>query len=135
VATLEDAAALAASLPEVTETLKWGRRTWIVGEKGFVWERPLSKSDIKRLGDQRPPEGEILGVATEDLHEKEAILASGERGFFTIAHFDGYPAYLIQLNAVGKRVLRAAVLDAWLAMAPPKLAEQYMRGRRPRRSA
>jgi len=126
---------MAAALPEVTETLKWGRRTWMVGGKGFVWERPLNKSDIKRLGGDRPPEGEILGLATEDFHEKEAILASAERGFFTIAHFDGYPAYLIQLNVVGKRILRAAVVDAWLAMAPPKLAEQYMRGRQRRRPA
>ena len=49
---------------------------------------------------------------------------------FTIPHFDGYPAYLIALPAVTKKVLQDAVLDAWLACAPAPLADDYMKTRR-----
>ena len=135
-ATLEDVAALALTLPEVTEEMSGrGRRFWAVAGKMFAWERPLNKSDIKRLAGAKPPDGELLAVAVEDLHEKEAVLAAGTRGFFTIEHFDGYASLLIQLKVVGKRALRDAVVDAWLAKAPPRLADEYMRTRRKARSA
>jgi hypothetical protein len=62
----------------------------------------------------------------EDLEEKDAVLAAGKRGVFTITHFDGYPAVLIQLKAVGTRVLRDAIVDGWLAAAPAALADEFV---------
>ena len=113
-------------MPEVTEGAQWGRRTWFVGKKSFAWERPFTKADIKRFGDEPVPDGPIFAVRVDDLHEKEAVLAEGRKGFFTIQHFDGYPAVLIQLKKVGKRHLERAIEDAWLAVAPKKLATQYL---------
>jgi hypothetical protein len=124
--TLDDAARLAMALPEVIEGLKWGNRTWIVAGKGFVWERPLSKADIKRFGDEPPPDGPFLAVRTADLGERQAIIAGNPTAFFIIAHFEGYPAFLIQLRKVTKKALREAIIDGWLACAPPKLAEAYL---------
>ena len=121
-ATLEDAARMAMELPEVTEGARYGRRTWLVAGKAFAWERPFSKADIGRFGDETPPRGEILAVAVADLGEKDAVLAEGRKGFFTISHFDGYAAVLIQLSAVGKRALRESIIDAWSACAPDRLA-------------
>jgi hypothetical protein len=125
-ATIDDAARMALSLPDVTEGERHGNRTWSVSGKGFAWERPFSKADLKRFGDEPPPEGPILAVRVEDLGEKEAVLAENRKAFFTIAHFDGYPAVLIQLRSVGKKALREAIVDGWLALAPADAAERFL---------
>ena len=125
---------MAMALPEVTEGERHGHRTWnVAGKKTFAWERPFRKADVKRFGDMTPPDGPILAVRVEDLGEKEAVLASETKGFFTIPHFDGFPAVLVQLKAVPKRALREVIVDGWLACAPAKLAEEYMKGAGSRR--
>lgn len=125
-ATINDAALMAVELAEVTERELRGNREWQVAGKGFAWVRPFSKADLKRYGDEIPPEGPILAVRVEDLGEKEAVLAANHPGFFTIPHFEGYPAVLIELRKVSKKALREAILDAWLACAPHHLTEKYL---------
>ena len=124
-ATLDDASRIALGFPEVTEDDSHGRKSWAVAGKTFAWERPYSKADIKRFGPETPPRQPILAVRVEDLVEKEAVLAAGTRGIFTIPHFDGYAAVLIELRKVGMRALKDALTDGWLARAPRDLAEQH----------
>jgi hypothetical protein len=130
-ATFEDVAAIALGLPETEEGERHGsRRTWAVRGKVFAWERPFSKADIKRFRDETPPDGPILAVMVDDLGEKEAVLASDQKAFFTIPHFDGYAAVLVRLKKVTKRALRDSLIDGWLSCAPASLAEEYAKRHR-----
>jgi hypothetical protein len=125
-ATFEDVARIALELPEVTQGERRGTHTWSVAGKVFAWERPFSKADLKRFGTVPPPDGPILAIRVEDLDEKEAVLSQGSRALFTIPHFDGYAAVLVQLKTVGKRALRETLSDGWSACAPPALVRQHL---------
>src|ERR1041384_3735720 len=107
--TLDDVAAVASKLPGVAVGMRWNTRTWIVNDKGFAWQRPFSKADLKRFGDETPPAGDILAVIVENLDAKDALLAMELPGFFTIPHFNGYAAVLIALRHARAKDVRAAV--------------------------
>ena len=124
--TLDEVAAFVVDLPGVTEGERHGNRTWSVAGKAFAWVRPFSKADIRRFAEVRPPDGPIVAVRVADLGDKETLLAVQSRGFFTIPHFDGYPAVLIQLKVVAKRAARDALVEGWLACAPSQLGEQFI---------
>lgn len=125
--TLDEVAAWAMALPEVTEGTSYSNRAWSVGRKAFVWERPFSKADLKRFGAEPVPAGPIVAVRVDDLGEKEAVLAQGTRGLFTIPHFDGYAAVLVQLTVAPKKAVRELLVDGWLACAAPPVAADYLR--------
>lgn len=119
-------AAMAMKFPDVTEGTRWGHRTWSVGGKAFVWERSLTKADITRFGDARVPDEPIIAIRTEDLQDKEAILAGEPAGAFDMQHFENYPAYLIELPLSNEAAVRDAITDGWLAVAPSKLAREFL---------
>jgi hypothetical protein len=125
-ATVQDVEHLASELPEVTVGERHGNRTWFVRGKAFAWDRPFSKADIRRYGDVAPPAGPILAVSVANLDEKEIVLAANPRSHFTIPHFDGYSAILVQVSAATRGALRDALLDGWLACAPADLARDYL---------
>src|SRR3954470_3637907 len=124
-ATWDDVESIALGLPDTSQELAWGTRHWKVHGKGFVWERPLRKSDVKALGDAAP-DGPILGARVEHLVAKEALLADPSGVFFTTPHFDGYPAVLVLLDEISKEDLEEVVVEAWLVQAPKRLAQKYM---------
>lgn len=128
-ATWEQVRRYALAMPGAAEETSRGHAAWTVNKKFFVWERPLRKSDLAALGDAAPP-GPILGVRTADLEMKEAILGSDPRVFFTIPHFDGYPAVLVQLAKVSAKELQRIIEEAWLARAPERAVRTYLAGRK-----
>jgi hypothetical protein len=124
VATWDDVRRLALSLPESEERESRGLAQWRVGDRLFVWERPLRAPDLRALGDQAP-EGPILGARVEHLVAKEALLADNPDVYFTTPHFDGYPAVLVRLDAIDHEELEELVVEAWLCRAPKQLARRY----------
>jgi hypothetical protein len=130
VASWDDVRRIALSLPDTTEAVSWGNAHWRVKDKGFVWERPLHQSDHTALKAQgvQAPDGAILGVRVADLGVKEAMVADDPQLFFTIPHFDGYPAILVRLDLIGVSELEELIVEAWLDRAPKRLAQQYLDG-------
>jgi hypothetical protein len=127
-ATWDDVGRLALALPETTDSTSYGNRAWDVKKKTFVWERPLRKSDLEALG-AGAPEGPILGARVEHEIAKQALLQDNPEIFFTTPHFDGYPAILVRLDAISVDDLEEVVVEAWLARAPKRLADEYLQSR------
>ena len=125
-ATRDDALRIIAVLPEVTEGLRFRRATWFVNGAPFAWDRPFSKADVKRFGDETPPAGAILALRVEDLLEKEAVLADSSQAVFTIPHFEGFAAVLVALSTVEMDELRELVVGAWAACATRELVEGFL---------
>jgi hypothetical protein len=121
----EDVRRLALALPETDERSSRGMLEWRVKDKGFVWERPLRKSDRDALGDAAP-DGEILGARVPDEGAKLALIADNPTVYFTTPHFNGYPAILVQLGHISEADLDELVVEAWLARAPKRLAAVYL---------
>lgn len=125
---------IAMTLPEVAlHTGRDGIRQWRVKDKPVAWERPLRKTDYEALGSSAP-EGAILGIRTPDLVAKEALIASEPDIYFTTPHFNGYPAVLVELERIPVDQLEEAIVEAWLARAPKKVARAWLQehdGERP----
>jgi hypothetical protein len=127
-ATWEDVRRIALTLPETTERSHYGGPAWRVKEKSFVWDRPLRRGDLDALGDAAPT-GPILGVRVADEGVKLALIADAPRVFFTIPHFNGYPAVLVRLDEITVDELEEVVVEAWLTKAPKRLAAAYLQAR------
>lgn len=124
-ATLDDVRRIAESLPEVICKPAWGNDMWRVRGKGFVWERPLNKSDLAALGDAAP-DGELAGIRMADELTKNELIAAEPEIFFTIPHFDGSGALLIRLANIEVDELTELITDAWLLRAPKRLAADFL---------
>jgi hypothetical protein len=124
-ATWDDVRREALALPHTTEGRSFGNATWYVTAKPFAWERPLRKADYEALGDSAPS-GPILGAYVEHVGIKEALIADDPRVFFTTPHFDGHPSVLVRLEEISVEQLRELLVDAWLARAPKRLAQEYL---------
>jgi hypothetical protein len=123
-ATWDDVREAAESLPDVIST-SGATLSWRVHGKTFVWERPLRNSDMAALG-PAGPNGEILAVHTDGESGKLALIADSPDIYFTIPHFNGYPAVLIRLEAIDPVELGEVITDAWLIRAPQRIARAYL---------
>ncbi|WP_086821766.1 MmcQ/YjbR family DNA-binding protein [Allokutzneria sp. NRRL B-24872] len=125
-ATWDDVRRIALALPETTERPTYDSApAWRVKDKAFAWERPLRRGDLEALGDAAPT-GPILGVRVPDLGAKEALLAEADGPCFTTPHFDGHASVLVRLEAIDVPALEELLTDAWLGLAPKRLAKQFL---------
>jgi hypothetical protein len=124
-ATWDDVDRLARALPDVVAGTDSNGYKWEVHKKHFAYERPLRKRDLEELG-STAPSGEILGVRVADLDDKKGLIGSNPGVFFTIPHFDGWPAVLVLLEKIDPDQLSEVLTDAWLCRAPKRLAAMFL---------
>lgn len=124
-ATRADVRRIAMALPEVEEASEgFAFSVRNKGKaKGFVWVW------MERVTPKRPrvPNPGVIAVRVANLGQKEAILASDSRKFFTEPHYNGFPAVLVRLDAVTVADLRMLIPDAWRCMAPATLTRDKKR--------
>jgi hypothetical protein len=97
---------IALSLPATTEKPSYGTPGFRVKDKLFARVRE---------------EGDVLVVWCWDLGEKEALIASEPKKFFTTPHYDGHPTVLVRFGAVDANEMRELLTESWRIRAPKKL--------------
>lgn len=117
-----DVRRIALSLPGAGEVR--GRFAFFVENGGkrkdfaWVWLERLAPKKA------RVPNPEVLAVRVSGLDEKEALLVLDPKRFFTEPHYNGYPAVLVRLAAIGLDDLRDLITDAWRCQAPRALVKE-----------
>ena len=89
--------------------------------KGFVWVW------MERVEEKKPrvPNKGVVAIRVPNQAEKEMLLASDSDKFFTEPHYNGFPAVLVRLQAIGRAELRELIVEAWRTQAPRTLVSDY----------
>ena len=115
------------SLPEVALGTSWGDRpTYLVRGKGFLLHRKPHRTAIDPL--TGAPYDDLLVIMTAGEADKQALVADERLPFFTIDHFNGFNAVLVQQSRLGeieREELAEIITDAWAAKAPKSLSKKY----------
>ena len=87
--------------------------------KGFAW------SWKERIEPKKPrvPNLGVLAIRVANNAQKDLILSSDPRKFFTEPHYDGYPAVLVRLKEVTVADLRVLLEEGWRCQAPKELLQ------------
>ena len=118
-----DVRRIALSLPEARE--EDGRFAFSVPIKGkpkgfaWVWLETLAPKK------GRVPNPEVVALRVADQEEKELLLAADPAKFFTEPHYNGFPAILVRLPAIGVDELEGLIVEAWRCQAPRALVERW----------
>lgn len=129
-ATPADVETICLSLPEVEFGTTWGDRpTYVVprGEKGrgFLLYRAPGRDAVDPVTGREFDD--LLVIRTATVEDKEALVRDPTTPFFTIDHFRGYNAVLVQQSRLGELAydeLVEVITDAWRAVAPKRLVRQ-----------
>jgi hypothetical protein len=96
-------------------------RYLVDGGKGFAWTWK-KRVEPKRA---RVEQLDVFGVRVSGEEEKAALIAAEPDTFFTEPHYDGYPAVLVRLDAIGYDELAELLTDAWRCAAPLRLIAEF----------
>ena len=129
-ATPEDIDAICGDLPDTELGISWGDRpTWKVPRgpkgRGFVLYRAPGPTAVDPGTGERYTD--LVVITTPGEAEKQALVDDPNLPFFTIDHFKGYAAVLVQQSRLGEvdvDELREILTEAWAAVAPKKLVAE-----------
>ena len=110
-ATEADVRKIALSLPETTEEPWYGTPAYKVKGKGFLRFRTEAEGGL------------VIFISGPD--EREMLLASEPKKYFTTPHYKGGNTILVHLKAIGVRELRERIIESWRLQAPPKVRAAY----------
>jgi hypothetical protein len=123
----EDVDEICMSLPEVELGTSWGDRpTYKVRGKGFLLHRMPHPTAVDPETGQMYDD--LLVITTADAAEKQALVDDERLPFFTIDHFRGNSAVLVQQSRLGeieREELAEIITDAWAAKAPKTLVRKF----------
>ena len=130
----EDVDEICGALPETELSTSWGDvPTWKVprGEKGkgFVLYRHPHKTAVDPVTGEMYDD--LLVVVTPTEAEKAALVEDPSTPFFTIDHFRGYNAVLVQqsrLGEISRAELVEVITEAWAHRAPKRLVREHLGG-------
>ncbi len=130
-----DIDAICTSLPEVESGISWGDRpSYKVPRgakgKGFVVYRAPRKSAIDPMTGE--PFDDLLVISVPDADTKAALVQDPGSPFFTVDHFNGYNAVLVQESRLGeldREVLAEIITEAWACKAPKTLVREFFAAR------
>jgi hypothetical protein len=129
-ATPADVDEICRGLPEVELGISWGDRpTYMVRGKGFLLHRAPHKTAVDPLSGELFDD--LLVIRTPTAADKEALVADERLPFFTIDHFNGFNAVLVQQSRLGeidRDELAEVITDAWASRAPKSLVREYFAG-------
>jgi hypothetical protein len=130
-ATPDDIEAICLGLPEVEFGITWGDRpTYKVpkGEKGrgfLLYRMPHRTAVDPETGEMYD---DLLVIVTPGEAEKMALVEDPDTPFFTIDHFRGFNAVLVQQSRLGelsRDELAEIITEAWATRAPKRLVKAY----------
>lgn len=128
-ATIEDVRRIALEFPRVVEKANGhnGGQSWRTSAGSIVWERPPRRHDLEQLAalGRTWPDGVIIGIRVEGEQAKAAAIETHPDVFFTIPHFDGFPAVLTRLDTIDEQLLREMLTDAWLLRVPATVGKAW----------
>lgn len=127
-ATQADVRRIALSLPETEEgSDRFGFSVRNKGKsKGFAWVW-MERVDPKKPRVANPG---VLAVRVANNAQKDLIIASDSRKFFTEPHYNGFPAVLVRLKAVTVADLKVLLAEAWRCQAPAALVKSQAQSRK-----
>ena len=128
----EDVDEICAALPDTELGISWGDRpTWKVPRgpkgKGFLLYRAPGNTAIDPT--TGAPYDDLIVITTPTEVEKHVLVEDESTPFFTIPHFKGYAAVLVQQSRLGeltRQELEEVITDAWATKAPKKLVKEHL---------
>jgi hypothetical protein len=115
VATEDDVRRLALALPATSERPSYGTPGFRVRDRLFA-----------RVAD----EPGVLVLWRSSIEERDELVASDPRKFFTTPHYAGHASVLVRLDAVAAEELAELLAEAWNARAPARLRSRAGEGDR-----